>query len=139
MTTTVKSMAYDHPAYTAIAQRDIGAISGSGGTGTKFAAFAAKILKSVILRVTTAGTSSDVQSLIQISGTTTTTYTLGTMGSGSPAANGTTSYNCAVANGGTNITVNQGDEYYFEKGTDATLALLGAIEEVVQPGAQVTE
>lgn len=129
---TTKSMAYDHPAYTGVREMGLGALSGSGGASTKFAAFTAKILKSVTLKPTAAGTSNDVCSLIQISGTTTTTTALATFGSAATAFQ-----NVALSSGG--VSLAQGDTYYVVKGTDATLALIGELEVVTQPLAAVTQ
>lgn len=136
--TSTKSMSYDHPAYTSIAQRDIPAITaGSGAAGQKFIAFTAKILKSVTLRTITAGTGTDSISLIGVSGTTTTTYTVGVLSTS--AATSTSSFNLANANAGVYPQMNQGDEYYVVNGTDATIVWAGAIEEVIQPLATVAE
>lgn len=126
-----KSMAYDHPAYTGVASKDFAIAAGSGSASVpKFVAFTAKLIKSVTLKPTTAGTSNDIASLIQISGTTTTTTALATIGSGV-----TTFTQVALAS---NTALAQGDTYYIVKGTDATLALAGELEEVVSPGANVT-
>lgn len=138
LATTIKSMSYDHPAYTSIAQRDLGQINGSGGASTKFVAFTAKILKSVLLRTVTAGSATaDVISLIGISGTTTTTYGVGTLSDA--AVNGTNSFNLANANSGVYPIMNQGDEYYVVNGTDTNGTWVGALEEVIQPLATVAE
>jgi len=126
-----KSMAYDHPAYEAVINKDFAIAAGSGAASVpKFVAFTSKIVKSVTLKPTTAGTSNDIASLIQISGTTTTTTALATIGSGV-----TTFTQVALAS---NTAIAQGDTYYIVKGTDATLALAGELEEVIAPGATVT-
>jgi hypothetical protein len=134
-----KSMSYDHPAYTSVATKPIAIAAGSGAASSKFVAFAAKLVKSVTLKPTTAGTSGDIQSLIQISGTTTTTVALGTIGSGVTTA---TQYQPTAAQNqaGTPYlaSLNQGDTYYVVKGTDATMVLAGELEEVILPGANVT-
>jgi hypothetical protein len=123
-----KNMGYDHPAYLAV-NADLSQITGSGGA-TKFVAFTNMIVKSVTLKAVTAGTSNDVSSFIQISGTTTTTTALATIGSGV-----TTFTNVALA---TQPVLAQGDTYYVVKGTDATAVISAAIERVIQPLANVT-
>ncbi len=123
-----KNMGYDHPAYLAVSS-DNSMVSGSGGA-TKFVAFTAGIVKSVTLKPTTAGTSNDISSFIQISGTTTTTTALATFGSGV-----VTFTNVALA---TQPVLAQGDTYYVVKGTDATAVIAASIERVVQPLANVT-
>lgn len=126
----VKSMGYDNPAYLAVHQDGSQIAAGSGATGTKYVAFTAGIIKSVTLKPIVAGTSNDVSSFIQISGTTTTTTALATFGSAA-----TTFQNIALA---TQPVLAQGDTYYVVKGTDATLTLSASIERVVQPLANVT-
>lgn len=130
-----KNMAYDHPAYTSVRNLPVigitAGLSGNAGTGIKYAAFTAQLVKSVTLKPTTAGTSADVSSLIQISGTTTTTTAIGTIGSGA-----TTFSNFAFA---TSVSLAQGDTYYVVKGTDATLVLIGELEVVTTPLANVTQ
>lgn len=123
-----KNMGYDNPAYLAVHQ-DVSSISGSGGN-TKFVAFTNMIVKSVTLKPTTAGTSNDISSFIQISGTTTTTTALATFGSGVA-----TFTNVALA---TQPILAQGDTYYVVKGTDATAVISASIERVIQPLANVT-
>lgn len=120
---------YDHPAYTVVREMGLGNITGSGATSSKFAAFTAKTLKSVTLKPMTAGTSNDVSSLIQISGTTTTTTALTTFTSGQ-----TSFVNVALAP----VNVAAGDTYYVVKGTDATIVIGGELEVVTQPLAPVT-
>lgn len=125
-----KSMGYDNPAYLSVHQDGSQIAAGSGTTGTKYVAFTSMVVKSVTLKPTTAGTSNDISSFIQISGTTTTTTALATFGSAATAFQ-----NIALA---TQPTLAQGDTYYVVKGTDATLALTCSIERVVQPLANVT-
>lgn len=136
---STKSMAYNHPAYTSVRNLPIigitAGLTGNAGTGLKYAAFTAQLIKSVTLKPATAGTSADVVSLIQISGTTTTTTALTTIGSGATAF-----VNIAPASGTAQLgnALAQGDTYYVVKGTDATLALIGEFEVVTQPLASVT-
>lgn len=137
MTASVRSMSYDHPAYTAVQGQGTGAVTGSGGVSNKFAAFTARLLKSVVLHVTAAGSSADILNLISISGTTTTTTAVLTAGSGTPATGAVSSFAFSTANGG-GLLLNQGDAYYLVKGTDATLTYSGEFEIVNQPLAPVT-
>jgi hypothetical protein len=126
-----KNMAYDHPAYTSVHNDSFAISAGSGSVAVpKFIAFTSMLVKSVTLKATTVSTSADIASLIQISGTTTTTYGLGTYGSAATA----------FANylPGSAANLIQGDTYYVVKGTDATLVLAGVIETVVSPLANVT-
>jgi hypothetical protein len=128
-----KNMAYDHPAYTSVQHGSFAIAAGSGSPSVpKFLAFTSLVVKSVTLKPNTGAlsTSADIASLIQISGTTTTTYGLGTTGS---AATVFANY---LPGSAANLL--QGDTYYVVKGTDATLALTGVIETVVSPLANVT-
>ena len=128
---TTKSMAYDHPAYTAV--YGVGQnLSGSAGKSAKYGAFCAQIIKSVSGHVTQ-GTSADILNLISISGTATTTTALVTAGSASPPT-GSVTY--PLASGG--LLLNAGDAAYLLKGTDATLEWMLAFEIVNQPLAPVT-
>lgn len=126
-----KSMAYDHPAYTAVYSDHTGQLSGSAGVGTKAAAFTNLLIKSITLKPTTAGTSNDVFSFLSISGTTTTTTALCTFGSGV-----TTFTNVALT---TNNNLLQGDTWWVQKGTDATGTYIGMFEWTIVPGANVTQ
>jgi hypothetical protein len=133
---TQKSMSYDHPAYTAVRSLPTGSITGSGGAGSKYAAFTAAFIKSVTLRATTAPGANSVMSLIQVSGTSTTTVTLGTVGT---ALTSSTFTNLAPAAGTFALaTLAQGDLYYVVNGTDTAGTMVGEIELVTQPTANVT-
>jgi hypothetical protein len=132
-----KNYPYDNPNYTAIDVKDLPEFTGAAATSQKFTTFTSSLLlKSVMVRPTTAGTSNDVSSLIavNVSGTTTTTTTvaLSTFGSG------VTTPSAAVAVGATNspagLTFNAGDYFYVVKGTDATLKLMGQAEVQFAPG-----
>lgn len=130
-----KSMGYDNPTYVAVGEDQAGAIAAGSGAAqaNKFVAFTQLILKSVTARVNAAGTSNDVMSLVQISGTTTTTTALGTTGSG---ATGFVNYIVPSTAG----NMSQGDAYYVQKGTDATLSYLAvSVERTVTPLANVTQ
>lgn len=127
---TTKSMGYDHPAYQAVLPIPTGQINGNGGASGKFAAFTSMLLKSVTLKATTVGTSVDTMYLYAISGTTTTTNTLGTIGSGGSFVNLPLT---------TPQSLIQGDHFWVQKGTDATGTYVGAIESVIAPLANVTQ
>jgi hypothetical protein len=128
-----KSMGYDNPTYITVGEDQGGAVSGASGSQvTKFVAFTNLILKSAVARIGAAGTSNDVMSLVQITGTTTTTTALGTTGSGATGF----VYNVVPSSAANMI---QGDEYYIQKGTDATLSYAAvSVERVVLPLANVT-
>jgi hypothetical protein len=134
---TTKNMMYDHPAYIAVIPQPTGSITGAAGVGTKYAAFTALVIKSVTLAATTVGTSADVISVLKVAtgsgtNTSTTTVTYGTMGSAAFFGN----FTPAVATN--QITCNQGDTFWVQKGTDATAVFVGQIETVVVPLSNVT-
>jgi hypothetical protein len=133
-----KSMGYDNAAYLAVHQDNMGTVAAGSGavSDLKITAFANALVKSMVARISTAGTSADVLNLVVISGTTTTTTPFGTTGS---AATGFVYYPAPS----TLAPLAQGDFYWAQKGTDATLAYAGttggvSIERVVQPLANVT-
>jgi hypothetical protein len=126
-----KNMSYDHPAYTTVRSAPFAIAAGASGQSVpKYLAFTSEIVKSVTIKSTTTGTAADVISLIQISGTTTTTYGLGTYGSAATA----------FANylPGSAANLIQGDTCYVVGGADATVVLAGNMEIVTTPGANVT-
>lgn len=125
-----KNMSYDHPAYTSVGSLTTGNLTGASGAGQKYAAFTSMLIKSITLKPTTAGTSADAASFLQISGTATTTTALNTFGSGA-----TGFVNTVLT---TNSLMIQGDTFWVQKGTDATGVQVGMIEYVVQPLANVT-
>lgn len=132
-----KSMAYDHAAYTSVDTLGTGQLNGSGGAGTKYAAYTAMIIKSVTLGATTVSTSADGVVVIAVrngagTNTTTNTTTYGTMGSGAFFGNFTPS---TVAG---QVALNQGDVWWVQKGTDATGTYVGQVEYVTTPLANVT-
>jgi hypothetical protein len=134
---TTKSMGYDNPAYLAVHGDQGGAIAAGSGsqTTTKFVAFTAATIKSIVARIGSAGTSNDIMSLVQISGTTTTTWTT----ANGTTTSGQTGYVYNTFSSGSNPILAQGDEYYVQKGTDATLTYVAAcVERVIQPLANVT-
>ena len=127
-----KSMGYDSPAYLAVHQDNLGSIAAAASSASpRFVAMAAAILKSVTLRIQTAPAAGDAINVFQLSGTTTTTYAAGTIGSGA-----TGFVNFALA---TQPVLAQGDAYWVAKGTDTVGTYTAvAIERVIQPLANVT-
>lgn len=134
---TIKSQVYDHPAYQAIYPIPSGTLTGANGLGTKYAAFTAQTIKSITVAATTLSTSADVVSLVRITGTngtntTTTTTAYGTVGSAAYFANLTPLLPTSQ------VTLQQGDQWWIQKGTDATGTFVGMVETVIQPLANVT-
>lgn len=124
-----KNMAYDNAAYLAITPLIEGTIgAGAAATSGKIAAFTQLLVKSIQLTPATAGTSNDVVSSIQISGTTTTTTAITTYGS----AVATTTNVVSTA------TLAQGDIFYIVKGADATVQYASMVEGRIVPTANVT-
>jgi hypothetical protein len=123
-----KSMAYDNAAYEAVLLATLGSVTGSAGVTQRFSAAVQCLLKSVQASVVTAGTSNDIQSIITLSGTTTTTTAFQTLGSGATATKNVT----------TTLTLAQGDSAWLVKGTDATAVLAVGAELVLVPGATVS-
>lgn len=124
-----KSMAYDHPAYTAPQVYSSVSVAGANGVTSKFAAFTALQLKSVTQGPVVASTAAGSQPLLfKKTGTTTTTTTLTVLTSAA-----VTAINDAVS-----VTLAQGDQFWYTHGTDATAAIAVAIEAVVVPGSTIT-
>jgi hypothetical protein len=130
-----QSMGYDNPAYLARSPLEVvtaaATLTGASTAGLKHIAWTNFLLKSVIMKPSTAGTSNDIVNLLNISGTTTTTTALGTFGSGA------TAFQSLPVPGTAQLQL-QGDTFWVQKGTDATVAYNGAIEQLVQPLANVT-
>lgn len=129
---TSKSMAYDHPAYTVPVIYSGSSTVGANGTTTKFCAYTAMKLKQVVHKpnlalVTTAAGSQPL--LYTQTGSTTATTTLTVLTSASYAA---------VVDDITDVTLAQGDCFWYTHGTDATVSQAVAIEAVVIPGANVS-
>jgi len=123
-------MAYDHPAYLVPYTFSGLTTVGANGVSTKFAAFTAMKLKQTVLSpviVTTAAGSQPY--LYTKSGTTTSTTTLTVLTSGASAA---------VVNDITDVTLAQGDQFWFTHGTDSTCAVACAVEATLIPGADVS-
>lgn len=136
---TTKNLAYDHPAYTVVRGQALGSATGNGGASTiKYTAFIAEYVKSVNLHATVAPGASSVVSLIQVSGssTTTTTVGLGTIGTALTTA---TSTNYAPASGTYALaTLAQGDLVYVVNGTDTAGTFWPTLELVSVPLSNVT-
>jgi hypothetical protein len=134
---TVKSQVYDHPAYQAVLPLPSGNLTGNNGVGTKYAAFTAMQIKSITIAATVLTTTADVINLVRITGTggtntTTTTNIYGTMGSGAYFGNFT------PAAASSQISLNQGDQFWVQKGADATGTYVGMIESVIVPLSNLT-
>jgi len=122
-----KQLQYDHPAYqTPIVTNGVTAAGAQGAT-SKFAAFTAMQIRGAVTRATTAGTSATTPNIVTVSGTTTTTTALTAVTSASTAGFATT---LATA-----LSLNQGDLYWAQNGTDATIVQSVAIETYPTPGA----
>ena len=128
----VKSMAYDHPAYTAPSTVG-GTIAAGSGSQFKFACWTTMILKSVQVTSNGAGTgaAADVVLVHKISNQGTTTTSLANVGTWTAAqllskqALGT-------------FTFVAGDQIAITKGTDASVAYGVGCEVYLAPGANVT-
>ncbi len=154
---TIKSQAYDHPAYQARLQHgfDTQAAGASKAYG-KFVAFTDMKVFSIGVTTVTAGTSTytawngtatvtttgtgDTIAGIKVSGTTTSTYGPYAL---DQAAGGFrriqlsgTGAGSATADGG--IDLAQGDTFHVVRGTDATAVQVCCMEYALKPGASVT-
>jgi hypothetical protein len=134
---TVKSQVYDHPAYLAVYPISLGQLNGAAGITTKQAAFTAQIVKSVTLASTTLGTGTDTISIVKVTGlngtnTTTSTTNYGTSGSGAYLGN----FTPALASN--QVTLQQGDLWWVQKGTDATATYIAQAELLLAPLANLT-
>ena len=136
---TTKSMAYDHPAYTAVQSQQCGTITGSAGATTKYAAFTAIVLKSITAGAIVKNTNTEPLLVYQVTNdgthtgtnTTTNTTTLTNVGSAAYYTN------LPLPSGGLNLS--QGDLWWVAKGTDATATYAITAEYVTQPLAPVTQ
>jgi hypothetical protein len=129
---TSKSMSYDHPAYLTPYVFAGHSTVGANGVSQKFAAFTAMKIKQVVhapvlALITTAAGSQPL--LYTQSGTTTSTTTLTILTSASYAA---------VVDDVSDVTLAQGDRFWYTHGTDAQVSNAVAIECVVIPGANVS-
>jgi hypothetical protein len=129
---TSKSMSYDHPAYLTPYIFAGNSVAGASGVTQKFAAFTAMKIKQVVhapvlALITTAAGSQPL--LYTQSGTTTSTTTLTILTSASYAA---------VVDDISDVTLAQGDRFWYTHGTDAQVSQAVAIECVVIPGANIS-
>ena len=123
---------YDHPVYmTPVVYSGLSAV-GANGVTTKFAAYTAQKILTVVnsqVIVTTAAGSQPL--LFTKSGTTTATTTLTALTSASSAA---VSFMLA-----TPVTLALGDQFWCTHGTDATAAVAFSVETRVIPGSGITK
>ena len=132
-----KNMAYDHPAYLAVIPQTAGTITGAAGLSTKFAAFTAMQVKSITLAALVLSTGADIVSIVKVSGTlgtntTTTTQVYGTHGSAAYLSNLT------PAAPASQMTLQQGDTWWVQKGADATSTFAATVELAITPLSNVT-
>ena len=124
-----KSLSYDHPAYlTPYVFSGVSAV-GANGVSPKFAAFTAMKIKQVVQGPFIASTAAGSQPLLYTkSGTATATTTLTALTSAASAA---------IVNDITDVTLAQGDQFWYTHGTDATAAVAVALECVAVPCADL--
>jgi len=155
-----KSMSYDHAAYMAVYSQPCLSIAGTGITGSgtntqKYGAFTSLLVKSITAYATVLSTSADNALLFRITnnGTTavntvTATYTFGAaLGSAAYFGNVTLNTASAVSTSaatsnlltiGGSPTLLQGDQWYIQKGTDATTTVAYVAELAIVPLANVS-
>jgi hypothetical protein len=155
-----KSMSYDHAAYLAVFTQPALSIAGTGITGSgtntqKYGAFTALLVKSLTAYATVLSTSADNALLFRITnnGTTavntiTATYTFGAaLGSAAYFGNAVLNTASAVSTSaattqpltiGASPCLIQGDQWYVQKGTDATTTLAYSVELAITPLANVS-
>lgn len=125
-----KSMSYDHPEYQTTKCFSGSSTVGANGVTTKFAAYTAMKLKAVTQGPVIASTAAGSQPLLYTkSGTTTSTTTLTVLTSGASAA---------IHDDIADVTLAQGDQFWYTHGTDATCSVAVAIESVVIPGSTIS-
>lgn len=126
---TSKSQAYDHPAYLTPYVFSGVSTAGASGVTTKFAAFTAMKIKQVVQGPVVASTAAGSQPLMYTkSGTATSTTTLTVLTSGASAT---------IVDDITDVTLAQGDQFWYTHGTDATAAVAVAFETILVPGANL--
>jgi hypothetical protein len=155
-----KSMSYDHAAYLAVFHQPALSIAGTGITGSgtntqKYGAFTSLLIKSITSFATVLSTSADNALVFRITnnGTTavntvTATYTFGAaLGSGAYFGNAVLNTASAVSTSaattqpltlGASPVLIQGDQWYVQKGTDATTTLGYMVELAITPLANVS-
>lgn len=152
---TTKSMMYDHPAYVARSQNQFDAqVAGASKSYSKFIAFTALHVFSILTNAVTAGTSTytawngtstitatgDTVTAFKLTGTSTTTY--------GPYANDATAggvrrYQISQVGIGSNtadggVALAQGDLFWLQRGTDATAVVVPCIEYGVDANAVIS-
>lgn len=154
---TTKSMAYDHPAYLARMQNQFDAqVAGASKSYSKFVAFTAMHVFSILTNTVTAGTSTytawngtatvtttgtgDTITGFKLSGTTTSTY--GPFANDA-AAGGVRRYQLSGTGAGSNTTdggiaLAQGDLFWVARGTDATAVVVPCFEYGIDPGVVIS-
>lgn len=132
----LKSMSYDHPAYTVPRTQAYEIAAGSATVGAKFAAFTTMLLKSATLVVTVAGTSTAAAAndytISKVNGTTTTS--VGYSGNLGTTVAYTLGTQFAITG-----TMTKGELLVAKRGTDATCTAAITYEFLLSPGADVTE
>lgn len=154
---TTKSMMYDHPAYVARSQNQFDAqVAGASKSYSKFIAFTALHVFSILTNTVTAGTSTytgwngtatvtttgtgDTITAFKLSGTTTSTYGPYV---NDAAVGGVRRYQISQTGVGSNtadggVGLLQGDLFWLQRGTDATAVVVPCIEYGVDPNAAVS-
>lgn len=130
-----KNMQYDHPAYLAVFNANVGTIgAGAAAVSSRFLAHTSLLIKSVNYSTITLGTgaATDVKSLVIARGAALSTATMALFTS---TAAGT--YANVLATGAFG-TMTAGDAAWVMKGADATEVGAAGIEYLVLPGASVT-
>lgn len=155
-----KSMSYDHAAYLAVLPQPVLAttgalITGSATNSQKYTAFTQMLVKSLTAYASVLSTSADTALLFRITnnGTTavntvTATYTFGTaLGSGAYFGNTVLNTASAVSTSaattqqltmGASPLLQQGDQWFVQKGTDATTTLGYSAELAIVPLSNVS-
>lgn len=154
---TTKSMMYDAPAY--LARQSFvppAQVAGASKTYDKFVAFTAAIVYSIATTCVTAGTSTytawngtatvtttgtgDTLTAFKIAGTATSTYGPyaidAAVGGFNRVQISGTGVGSSTADGG--ITLNAGDRFYVQRGTDTTAVQVPVYEWAVAPNAAIS-
>ena len=132
-----KSQMYDDVPYQAVLPVATGVIAAGANTlSAKFVAFTNLIVKSISVANTALATSADVINLVRVTGTggtntTTSTTPFGTQGSGAYFGK----FDLGTAS---QVTLNQGDIFWVQHGTDTTAAYVTTVEATIQPLANIT-
>lgn len=131
MASAAGSMSYDNPVYTTPYVFSGVSAVGANGVTTKYCAFTAMKIMTVVQGVVIATTAAGSQPLLYTkSGTATATTTLTALTSAAvtPITNILT----------TPVTLAKGDQFWYTHGTDATTSIAVAVETRVIPGSDIT-